>query len=625
MRVETSIVVRSFNEARHLPRLIEGIRSQGYRDYETILVDSGSVDGTLDIARDSFDQVLQIDSHDFTFGYSLNRGIAAAKGRFVAIVSAHTYPADEGWLEALVAPLADDEVALTYGRQLPVPETKPSEAREFEELFGTERRVQRAPEYYCNNANAAIRRELWEQHPYEESLTGVEDQAWAKHWLDRGRVIVYEPAAAIHHIHEETWSQIERRYYREAVARRRIGLDRRRRLPAEVATGIRRLAGDVRAAGTDIGAQAAATRYRYRQTKGTLRGLVHDYDPQTEHQELFFDRGNEAVVIRSPGDAQLVKVPMPDVKPNDVLIRVAYVGVCATDLEVLEGSLGYYKSGRARYPIVPGHEYSGTVAMKGANVDSALRIGAKVVGGVIIGCSTCESCRTGNVVGCERRREVGVMNHDGAYARFVVVPAQHVHSLDPGADLPAHTLVEPLAVVTKGLDRLLTGLGGDPPSAAVVGAGPIGNLAAQALRARGHKVTVFDPVESRLAALPDGIDREPRLDRLDRFRVVVEATGVQSALEQVLTGAAAGARVLLLGLPYGELNVDFESVVANDRAVVGSVGASPEDFRAALELLPRLDVAALTRTTLPLARFRDAWNVHRNRGDVNVILEVEQA
>lgn len=624
MAPRASIVIRAFNEAAHLPRLFDGIATQTVRDVETIVVDSGSVDGTLDIARARCDRVVEIASHDFTFGFSLNRGCAAATAETIVIVSAHTYPAHERWLEALLGGFgAADAVALVYGGQLPVDVTKPSERHELATLFGPSRRVQHAPDYYCNNANAAVPRALWEEHPYDETLTGVEDQGWAKHWLDRGWVAVYEPAAAVHHVHDESWAQVERRYYREAFARRRLGVDRRRRIPLHLGAGARELVRDVLALHSerrmDRSALQSVVRYRYRQTKGTVRGLVHDYEPEREHQELFFDRANEAVVIAGPGEAALQRTPLPDVKPNDVMVRVAYVGVCATDLEVLSGSLGYYRNGWAKYPIVPGHEYSGVVVKRGANV-TGVEVGDRVVGACILGCLHCSACLAGNPIACERRREVGVLNQDGAYARFLALPSQYVFRLPPDADLRKHALVEPLAVIQKALSRIHE----LPPRARclVVGAGPIGHLTVQTLLAAGHDVTVYDRNPLRREVLPPQVETRADLSELTGFDLVVEATGSRDALEEVLAGVGTGARVLLLGLPYGNVQLDVERLVAFDRSVVGSVGSGPADFERALELLPRLALDELTANVVPLERFEEAWRRQRDASVLKVLLEV---
>jgi glycosyltransferase involved in cell wall biosynthesis len=142
---ETSIIVRTFNEAQHMRPLFESFSIQSNRDFEVIVVDSGSFDGTRELADELADRVIRIAKHDFTFGFSLNTGIEAARGRFCAIVSAHTIPTDENWLEALIAPLRDDEsVAMTYGRQTGLASSKFSEAEDFERLFGP-RPPRRAP------------------------------------------------------------------------------------------------------------------------------------------------------------------------------------------------------------------------------------------------------------------------------------------------------------------------------------------------------------------------------------------------------------------------------------------------------------------------------------------------
>ena len=158
---ETSVIVRTFNEARHLPALFTALDEQRYRNFEVIVVDSGSFDETRDIAQARADRVLRISSHDFTFGYSLNIGIRAAVGRFVVMVSAHTVPCDVGWLGALIAPLREDGTAMAYGRHCGVASSRFGEAEDFERVFGPKPRIECPNRFAVNNANAAIRRELW--------------------------------------------------------------------------------------------------------------------------------------------------------------------------------------------------------------------------------------------------------------------------------------------------------------------------------------------------------------------------------------------------------------------------------------------------------------------------------
>ena len=217
MIMNCSIVIRAYNEAQHLPRLLEGIRQQTVKDVEIILVDSGSTDDTVPIAESYGAQVVRIPSAEFTFGRSLNFGIQAATRELVAIASAHVYPVYPDWLERLLRPFDDEQVALVYGKQRGMETSKFSEHRIFRQWF-PDVDVPRQDSPFCNNANAAIRRSLWEKHPYDETLTGLEDLAWAKWARDAGYAISYAAHAEIIHIHNETPRGIYNRYRREAMA-----------------------------------------------------------------------------------------------------------------------------------------------------------------------------------------------------------------------------------------------------------------------------------------------------------------------------------------------------------------------------------------------------------------------
>ena len=216
-----SIVIRAYNEAQHLPRLLEGIQHQTIKDVEIILVDSGSTDNTAAIAESYKVKVVHIPSTEFTFGRSLNFGIQAASGEFIVVASAHVYPVYHDWLEFLLQPFDDEQVALVYGKQRGMGTSKLSEHQIFRQWFpDKDKPRQESP--FCNNANAAIRRSLWEGHPYDETLTGLEDLAWAKWAHEAGYTISYAAQAEIIHIHNETPRGVQNRYRREAMAFKRI-------------------------------------------------------------------------------------------------------------------------------------------------------------------------------------------------------------------------------------------------------------------------------------------------------------------------------------------------------------------------------------------------------------------
>ncbi len=216
-----SLVIRAFNEERHIGRLLEGVRHQTLRDVEVILVDSGSTDATVAIAAQYGATVVHIPPAEFTFGRSLNLGLAAATRPLAAIASAHVYPVYPDWLERLLEPFADPGVALTYGKQRGDENSLFSEHQIFARWF-PDRPEPRQGHAFCNNANAAIRRSLWEQHPYDETLTGLEDLAWAKWAQEQGHAIAYVPAAEVVHVHSETPHGVLNRYRREGMAFKQI-------------------------------------------------------------------------------------------------------------------------------------------------------------------------------------------------------------------------------------------------------------------------------------------------------------------------------------------------------------------------------------------------------------------
>ncbi len=218
---QLSIVIRAYNEEKHIGRLLDGIMLQSIDGAEIILVDSGSTDATLEVAQRYPVRVVHIRPEEFTFGRSLNRGIAAAHGEFVVVASAHVYPVYPDWLQNLLAPFAGPQVALAYGKQRGDASTKFSEQQIFARWY-SQISDPRQAHPFCNNANAAIRRSLWELHPYDESLSGLEDLDWA-HWaVQQGYNLAYVAEAEVIHAHDETARAVYNRYRREAMAFKRI-------------------------------------------------------------------------------------------------------------------------------------------------------------------------------------------------------------------------------------------------------------------------------------------------------------------------------------------------------------------------------------------------------------------
>ena len=219
--MELSIICPTYNEEKHIGALIDSLMVDDGVEKELFIVDGGSTDGTVAIAESCGARVVRIPSAEFTFGRSLNFGVQAATRELIVIASAHVYPVYPDWLECLLRPFDDEQVALVYGKQRGMETSKFSEHRIFRQWF-PDVNVPRQDNPFCNNANAAIRRSLWEMHPYDETLTGLEDLAWAKWAHDSGYAISYAVHAEIIHVHNETPRGIYNRYRREAMAFKRI-------------------------------------------------------------------------------------------------------------------------------------------------------------------------------------------------------------------------------------------------------------------------------------------------------------------------------------------------------------------------------------------------------------------
>lgn len=592
---ETSIVIRSFNEADYIGDVLEAVEAQDYRDFETILVDSGSTDGTLEIAEEYVDKIEFVSPKNFTFGYSCNVGCEAASGTFVSFLSAHAIPTDDQWLGTLIQNLRDDQVAMTYSNQVGAAETKFSEQRLFDTLFPDERRRQTPPEYWANNASSAIKKQLWERHQFDEYLTGHEDIEWAKHFMDNGYVVVYEPDACVYHIHDETWEQVYNRFEREAIADVEIGIKQPAdrwleylRLPHDILT-------DTVAAVRDglFGTETLSNivRFRYNQRMGTASGLQSEPDLEADRYEYFYGSANETVVVDSSGATRVERSPLPEVKPNEVLVRTEYIGVAADINHATETN---------QYPIVPIGNYVGTVADIGANVESTA-VGDVVCGDTQFGCGLCDPCSNGNLQACQDPIELGVDTTEGAYSRFVTVPSDHVHSLDDGLEPREGALAGTVASLAPSINQV-TKMFDRTVSCLVVGDTVQARITAQVLSLDGHQVERCSADSSISSSDPD---------------LVVETTGDRQFVTETLRTAKPGAVLVLLGDGYDQLSLTEDAL--EGKTVINPSVTPFDEVERGLDLLPKLDTTALLDGTYPFVDYQSAWDAAKDGTHVPVI------
>ena len=213
------VVIRTLDESALIGRCLETLAAQrGDFDLDVLVVDSGSTDATVEIARAHGARIMELAPGDFDYSTSLNRGIEEVVGDLVVSLSAHAIPTDEGWLEAITAPFESAEVAGVSTRQLPWPDAPWQEVKRLAQAFGEEPRtftLEDCRGILFSNAASAIRRSVWQEHPF--TLPAVEDFDWAQRVVGLGWSVVYEPRTAVYHSHRES---------PRAQARRMIDINR---------------------------------------------------------------------------------------------------------------------------------------------------------------------------------------------------------------------------------------------------------------------------------------------------------------------------------------------------------------------------------------------------------------
>jgi 2-desacetyl-2-hydroxyethyl bacteriochlorophyllide A dehydrogenase len=301
-----------------------------------------------------------------------------------------------------------------------------------------------------------------------------------------------------------------------------------------------------------------------------------------------------AAVLTGPSRLVVAAEPVPAPGPGQLLIAPDAVGICATDLELQDGSMPYLTSGVASYPLVPGHEWTGTVVAVGPGVEAFLP-GDRVVGECSLGCGACERCAAGDYHICPRRSETGIFGQPGGMQERLLFPAAGAHRVPAAVRAEDAALVEPSAIAYRALAR--TGAGeGDP--LLVVGAGTIGLLAAMIARARGVRVSLAEVDEDR-AAFARSLGLEVAAPERTGFPFVVEASGSAGGRRDAVRRCDAGGTVVLVGFVGAIEELDLDDVVVRDLTLRGSLG-SPGVWPAVIELL---ETGALRPSVLVTHRF----------------------
>ncbi|WP_010629512.1 zinc-binding alcohol dehydrogenase family protein [Halomonas sp. KM-1] len=311
----------------------------------------------------------------------------------------------------------------------------------------------------------------------------------------------------------------------------------------------------------------------------------------------------KAFQVNAPLDYAVVETEAPRAAAGEVLVKVAFAGICGSDMHIIHGDNAF-----VRFPRITGHEFAGTVEALGEGVEG-IEIGARVCIDPVVSCGRCYPCRIGRPNVCSALQVIGV-HRDGGFEEWVNVPAANVHLLPEGLGLEAGALVEPYSIAANVLERMQP-LRGD--RLLIYGAGVIGLTILQMARALGiEDITVIDLIEERLATARELGATRTWHGKEDVEAVVSELTGgegmpliadaacVPALLPQMLRIASPAGRIGLLGFNPTPSDLVQLEVIKKELSLVGS-RLNNRKFPEVLERMAsgRLDPLALVSHRLP--------------------------
>ncbi|OKP12939.1 D-arabinitol dehydrogenase 1 [Penicillium subrubescens] len=328
-----------------------------------------------------------------------------------------------------------------------------------------------------------------------------------------------------------------------------------------------------------------------------------------------------ALQYSEPRKHSLVEIPLPELRENDILIKVKACGVCGTDLHIHEGEF------LAKFPLVPGHEIVGVVAALDPKVEG-FAIGDRVVADNSELCGTCFYCRRGEELFCEDFQARGV-TMQGGFASYVRAPAGRVFKIKNLSDVDA-TLLEPASCAAHGLDKIAPKMGS---SALIFGAGPTGLVLAQMLRQNGCvRVVVAAPVglKLELAKKLGAGDEYIELSRQDAsaqyaklkadnpygFDIVVEATGSVSILEDAINYVRRNGKLVVYGVYSDAARVSWppSKIFGDEITIIGSFSETYK-FPAAVDYLDsgKVNVGGIVNKVYKIDQWEECLEAMRNK------------
>jgi rhamnosyltransferase len=273
-----SVIMRSYNEGWALRETLPALMAQEYWNWELIVIDSGSTDGSLDLLRQAKPRhLIRIRHEDYNPSRVMNRGMELARSDFGIFLNADATPTSRNWMRPLVVALQDPKTAAAFGRQIPRPDCRAVFASDYERCFGPQRESS-GWEHFFSMVSSGLRKDVWAKRGFLEKMQYSEDDEYTRWCVAQGYRVVYCPESVVIHSHNYTPEQAYKRFFGEARALAAVwtGAPQEMNWPRTVLMGwIKDMCLD---AGfclrhKRLGELAHAARIRWRQRRGKLDGF----------------------------------------------------------------------------------------------------------------------------------------------------------------------------------------------------------------------------------------------------------------------------------------------------------------------------------------------------------------
>ena len=337
----------------------------------------------------------------------------------------------------------------------------------------------------------------------------------------------------------------------------------------------------------------------------------------------------KAAIWHGGKDIRIEDLPKPEIKEDEVLVKVRAAGICGSELHAYEGI-----SERRKPPLVMGHEFAGEVAEVGRRVEGFQK-GDRIVIEPITRCGICDQCLRGRGNICRNVKLLG-LHVNGAFAEYVPAPARNCYELPDNVKFEEASTVEPLAVAVHAANRTPVKLG---DNVVVLGAGIIGLAALQVAKLMGtRRVLVADVVDYRLALakklgadevinpkVEDSAKKVMELTDMKGADAVLEAVGIQSTVQQAISMVGIGGRITVIGMLEKAMSLGMLDFVVKELDLKGSYGYVSDEFKAALGLISdrKVNVKSLITNVLPLSDITQGFELLHKRveGVIKVVIK----